>query len=130
LEGVLEDAVRYASERVAFGSPIGRFQSLQHGIANVHMDLETARLHTYRAAWLQSQGRPCGVESTMAKCIASEAAVRGADFGIQLLGGYGYALEFDMQRYWRDSRLYRIGPISNEMSRNYIGESLGLPRSF
>jgi alkylation response protein AidB-like acyl-CoA dehydrogenase len=66
----------------------------------------------------------------MAKCLASEAAVRAADFGIQLLGGYGYSLEFDMQRYWRDARLYRIGPISNEMSRNYIGESLGLPRSF
>jgi acyl-CoA dehydrogenase len=130
LEGVLEDAVRYASDRVAFSKPIGQFQALQHGIANIHMDLETSRLHTYRAAWLQAQGRPCGVESTMAKCLASEAAVRAADFGIQLLGGYGYALEFDMQRYWRDARLYRIGPISNEMSRNYIGESLGLPRSF
>lgn len=130
LQGVLEDAVRYASERVAFRKPIGQFQAIQHAIADIHMALETSRLHTYRSAWLQSQGRPCGVESTMAKCIASEAAVAAADAGIQILGGYGYAAEYDMQRYWRDARLYRIGPISNEMSRNYIGESLGLPRSF
>jgi acyl-CoA dehydrogenase len=130
LQGVLEDAVRYAQEREAFGKPIGQFQAIQHKIADMQILLETAKLHTYRAAWLQSQGRPCGVESTMAKIVASEAAVQAADMGIQILGGYGYAMEYDMQRYWRDVRLYRIGPITNEMGRNYIGEQLGLPRSF
>jgi acyl-CoA dehydrogenase len=130
LEGILEDMVRYAQERRAFGKPLGQLQVLQHMIADTQMGLETARLHTYRSAWLQAMGRPCGVESTMAKIVASEACVAGADRGIQIMGGYGYALEFDMQRYWRDMRLYRIAPISNEMGRNFIGESLGLPRSF
>jgi len=130
LEGVLEDMIRYAKEREAFGKPLGQLQVLQHMISDTAIGLETARLHTYRAAWLASQGRPCGVESTMAKIVASEACVAGADRGIQLMGGYGYATEFDMQRYWRDMRLYRITPISNEMGRNMIGESLGLPRSF
>jgi acyl-CoA dehydrogenase len=130
LEGVLEDAVRYAQERTAFGKPIGQMQAIQHQIADLAIDLETCRLHTYRAAWLERAGRPCGVEATMAKCVTAELACKGADTGIQILGGNGYAYEYDMQRYWRDVRLYRIGPISSEMSRNYIGESLGLGRSF
>ncbi len=130
LAGILEDMIRYASERTAFGKTIGQFQAVQHMIANAAIGLETAKLHTYRAAWLQEQGRPCGVEATMAKVVASEAAVTAADNGIQILGGYGYAMEYDMQRYWRDMRLYRIAPINNEMGRNFIAESLGLPRSF
>ena len=130
LRAVLEDALAYARQREAFGKPIGQMQVLQHGIADIAMNLETATLHTYRAAWLEEHGRPSGVQATTAKCLASDHAVQAADFGIQLLGGYGYAQEYDMQRYWRDARLYRIGPISNEMSRNFIGESLGLPRSF
>jgi alkylation response protein AidB-like acyl-CoA dehydrogenase len=130
LEGVLEDAVTYAQHREAFGKPIGQMQAIQHGIADIAMKLESARLLTYRAAWLEQEGSPSGVAATTAKCLTSEWAVESADFGIQILGGYGYAQEFDMQRYWRDARLYRIGPITNEMARNYIGESLGLPRSF
>jgi acyl-CoA dehydrogenase len=122
--------IRYASERTAFGKPIGQFQAVQHMISNARIGLETAKLHTYRAAWLQEQGLPCGVEATMAKVVASEAAVTAADNGIQILGGYGYAMEYDMQRYWRDMRLYRIAPINNEMGRNFIAESMGLPRSF
>lgn len=130
LQGVLEDAVVYAGQREAFGKPIGSMQAIQHGIADIAMKLESARLLTYRAAALEQAGRPSGVAATTAKCLTSEWAVESADFGIQVLGGYGYAEEFDMQRYWRDARLYRIGPITNEMARNYIGESLGLPRSF
>lgn len=130
LWGVLEDAVAYAREREAFGKPIGAMQAIQHGIADMAMKLESARLLTYRAAWLEREGRECGVEATTAKCLVSEYATESADFGIQVLGGYGYAEEYDMQRYWRDVRLYRIGPISNEMARNFVGESLGLPRSF
>ncbi|MTD13440.1 acyl-CoA dehydrogenase [Nakamurella sp. YIM 132087] len=130
LRAVLEDALEYAGQRHAFGRPIGQMQSIQHSIADMAMKLDTATLHTHRAAWLEQQGRPCGVEATMAKCLASEYAVEAADQGIQILGGYGYAQEYNMQRYWRDARLYRIGPITNEMARNYIGENLGLPRSF
>jgi acyl-CoA dehydrogenase len=130
LEGVLEDAVQYAKERHAFGKPIGQMQAIQHKIADIAMNLETCRLHTHRAAWLESEGRPCGVEATTAKCLAAEYATAGADAGIQILGGNGYAAAYDMQRYWRDVRLMQIGPITGEMCRNYVGESLGLPRSF
>jgi alkylation response protein AidB-like acyl-CoA dehydrogenase len=130
LGGVLEDAIAYASQRTAFGKPIAQMQSIQHKIADIAINLETCRLHTYRAAWLEREGRPCGVEATMAKALTSQLAVAGADAGIQILGGNGYAMEYDMQRYWRDVRLLEIGPITNEMARNFIGESLGLPRSF
>ncbi len=130
LAGVLEDMVSYAEERTAFGKPLGQLQAVQHMIADTYAGLETSRLLTYRAAWLQSQGRPCGVESTMAKLIASEQCFAGADRGMQIMGGYGYSTEYDMQRYWRDMRLYRVAPINNEMGRNFLAESLGLPRSF
>lgn len=130
LAGVLEDMVAYAKERTAFGKPIGQFQAVQHMIADTYIGLETARLVTYRAAWLQATGQPCGIESTLAKVVASEACFSGADRGMQVLGGYGYAMEYDMQRYWRDMRLYRVAPINNEMARNMLAESFGLPRSF
>lgn len=130
LKGVLEDMVAYSEERSAFGKPLGQFQAVQHMIADTYAGLEISRLLTYRAAWLQSLGRPCGVESTMAKVVASEQCFAGADRGMQVMGGYGYSTEYDMQRYWRDMRLYRVAPINNEMGRNYLAESLGLPRSF
>jgi acyl-CoA dehydrogenase len=129
LAGVLEDMTAYSLQRMAFGKPLGQLQVVQHMIADTYIGLETAKLLTYRAAWLQSLGRPCAVESTMAKVVASEVCFAGADRGMQVLGGYGYAMEYDMQRYWRDMRLYRVAPINNEMGRNFLGESLGLPRS-
>jgi alkylation response protein AidB-like acyl-CoA dehydrogenase len=122
--------VAYAKERIVFGKPLGQLQAVQHMIADTYAGLEIARLLTYRAAWLQQQGRPCAVESTMAKLVASEVCFEGADRGMQIMGGYGYAMEYDMQRYWRDMRLYRVAPINNEMGRNFLAESLGLPRSF
>jgi acyl-CoA dehydrogenase len=130
LAGVLEDMVAYAKERIVFGKPLGQMQAVQHMIADTYAGLEISRLLTYRAAWLQASGRPCGIESTMAKLVASEQCFAGADRGMQVLGGYGYALEYNMQRYWRDMRLYRVAPINNEMGRNFLAESFGLPRSF
>lgn len=130
LAGVLEDSIAYANQREAFGRTIGSFQAIQHKIADMVMNLETARLHTYRAAWLQRAGRPCAVEATTAKCLSSEYATQGADEGIQILGGNGYSDEFGMHRYWRDARLFKIGPITNEMARNFVAESAGLPRSY
>jgi acyl-CoA dehydrogenase len=130
LDGVLEDALRYMHERHAFGGPISRFQSLQHHVANIAMWREQAELMVFKAAWLQSTGEPAGAPSNMAKVVASELAGQGADLGLQILGGMGYSAETSMQRYWRDARLFRIGPITNEMARNTIAEGLGLPRSF
>jgi acyl-CoA dehydrogenase len=130
LDGILEDALAFVKDRHAFGKPIGQFQILQHYIADIAMWRRQSELMVYQGAWLQAQGRECFQETTMAKVVASEAAVRAADLGIQILGGMGYSAETDMQRYWRDARLFRIGPITNEMARNSLAESFGLPRSF
>jgi len=130
LDGVLEDALQYMQERQAFGGPIARFQALQHHVANIAMWRDQAELMVFKAAWLQSTGQNAGVASNMAKVVASELAGQGSDLGLQILGGMGYSAETNMQRYWRDARLFRIGPVTNEMARNGIAESFGLPRSF
>ncbi len=85
---------------------------------------------TYKAAWLQSLGRPCGVESTMAKLVASETALQTATNGMRILAGFGYMMESDMQRYYRDALQAVVTPITNEMSKNFIGQNLGLGRSY
>jgi acyl-CoA dehydrogenase len=128
--GALEDAVAYVKERVAFGKPLGQFQAVQHMLAESAMELELARNMTYKAAWLQSRGDPCQLECSVAKWAASEAACRAAERGMQVMGGHGYMMEHAMQRYWRDSRLYMFSPVTNEMIKNMVGESLGLPRSY
>jgi acyl-CoA dehydrogenase len=130
LDGVLEDALAYMQVRTAFGRPIGQFQTLQNYVADMAMWQRQSELSIFYAAWLQQTGQPAGPAATMAKVISSDYATQAADLGIQILGGMGYAQETDMQRYWRDVRLYKIGPITNEMGRNIIAESLGLPRSF
>ena len=130
IDGVLEDAIDYMNIRKAFGKLIGEFQSLQHYVAEIAMWQKQTELILYNTAWLQSQGRPCAMEAAMTKTLASESACKAADMGISILGGMGYSAETDMQRYWRDARLLRIGPVSNEMARNMIAEGLGLPRSF
>lgn len=130
IDGVLEDALAYVKQRHAFGRPIGQFQAIQHFIADIAASQMTTELLLYSVAWLQAQGADCGVQANMLKMVATENAVHAADLGIQILGGMGYSAETDMQRYWRDHRILRMTPISNEMVRNSIAESLGLPRSF
>jgi acyl-CoA dehydrogenase len=130
LRGVLEDSVAYANEREAFGRTISRFQTISHWIADMAMNLAQAELLTYKAAWMYDEGMDCAIESGTAKAICSEYATAAADRGIQILGGMGYSQEFNMQRYWRDVRLYQIGPITNQMVRNLVAESVGLPRGF
>nr|ART35588.1 A56 [uncultured bacterium] len=130
IDGVLEDAVAYMLQRKAFGGIIGRFQILQHYVADIATWQKTTELLLYNVAWMQAKGMSCGVEANMLKMVATENAVKAADLGIQILGGMGYSAETDMQRYWRDHRILRMTPISNEMVRNSIAESLGLPRSF
>ena len=130
IDGVLEDALDYMQQRKAFGGIIGRFQSLQHYVADIATMQKTTELMLHYCADKQARGENVGVEANMLKLMASENANAAADLGIQILGGMGYSSETDMQRYWRDSRLWRIGPITNEMVRNGIAESLGLPRSF
>jgi acyl-CoA dehydrogenase len=130
IDGVLEDALAHMQQRRAFGKLIGEFQALQHYVADIAMwQMQSQLLVTY-TAWLESRRQPCGQEAAMCKTIVSEYACRAADLGISILGGMGYSAETDMQRYWRDARLLRLGPVSNEMARNMIAEGLGLPRSF
>ena len=130
IDGVLEDALAYAKQRKAFGKIIGQFQIIQHYIADIATWQQETELLLNYVAWLQATGQECGVKANMLKMVATENAVKAADLGIQILGGMGYSAETDMQRYWRDHRILRMTPISNEMVRNSIAESFGLPRSF
>lgn len=130
IDGVLEDALDYARQRKAFGRTIGEFQAIQHQIADIRIAQYQVECMLHDCAWKVSNDKSPNIETTMLKVAASELANKAADAGIQILGGMGYSTETDMQRYWRDSRLWRIGPITNEMARNSIAEQLGLPRSF
>jgi acyl-CoA dehydrogenase len=127
----LRDATAYAKQRTAFGGPIGRFQAIQHALARCEIQIEAARLLTYRAAWAAGRGGRFTVEATRAKVAATEAAVAATDCGMRILAGYGVTTEFAMQRYFRDARVILFGPITNEMGLNILGEqALGLPRSY
>jgi butyryl-CoA dehydrogenase len=130
IDGVLEDALDYMNQRRAFGKLIGEFQILQGYATDIAMWQKQTELMLYNSAWLQSNSKPCAMEAAMTKTIASEYACKAADLGISILGGMGYSAETDMQRYWRDARLMKIGPVSNEMAQNMIAQGLGLPRSF
>jgi acyl-CoA dehydrogenase len=124
-------AVSYAKERVVFGRPIGMNQGIQFPLAQAQARLDAAELVARKAAWLYDQRRPCAREANMAKLLAAEAAFEAADRAVQTHGGFGYAREYHVERYFREARLMRIAPISQEMVLNYIGEHvLGLPRSY
>ncbi|MGD0627119.1 MAG: acyl-CoA dehydrogenase family protein [Thermodesulfobacteriota bacterium] len=129
-QAALEDMVDYAKKREAFGRPIGQYQAIQHKIADTALELELAKLITYKAAWLLETGKPCHMEAAMAKLFSSEMAFRAGTRGLDVLAGYGVTTDYDMQRYFRDSRQCTFSPISNEMVRNYIAEQYGLPRSY
>lgn len=127
----LERAVRYAKERVVFGRPIGQNQAIQHPLAQCWADLEAANLLTFKAAWLYDNGKSCGAEANAAKLLAAEAGFRAADRAMQTLGGMGFAQEYHVERYWRESKLYRIAPITPELILSFIAERvLGLPKSY
>lgn len=130
IDGVLEDALEYMNQRRAFGHLIGEFQTLQGYVAEIATWQKQTELMLYNTAWLQSRGKPCFMEAAMTKTTAGNYACQAADMGISILGGMGYSAETDMQRYWRDARLLKIGPVSNEMAQNMIAQGLGLPRSF
>ena len=127
----IERAVRYAGERVVFDRPIGRNQGVQFPIARAYVNVESADLMRGRAAALFDEGRPCGAEANMAKLLAADAAWEAANVALQTHGGYGFAEEYDVERKFRECRLYQVAPISTNLILSYIGEHvLGLPRSF
>ncbi|MCH7815646.1 MAG: acyl-CoA/acyl-ACP dehydrogenase [Proteobacteria bacterium] len=127
----LRRAVNYANERVVFGRPIGKNQGIAFPLAEAHTRLDAADLMVKKAGWLLDNDQPCGAEANMAKWLAAEAGFYAADCAIQTHGGFGYAREFHVERYWREARLMKLAPISQEMILNYVAEHvLGLPRSY
>ena len=127
----LERAAAYARERIVFGRPIGQNQAVAHPLAHAWAQLEGAWQLTLRAAWLFDRGEACGAEANAAKVLAAEAGFEAADAALQTLGGFGYAKEFDVERLWREVRLYKIAPVSQQMALNYLAERvLGLPKSY
>ncbi len=129
--GALRRAVAYAKDRRVFGRPIGMNQGIQLPLADSYTRLYAADLAARRAAWLYDNGQPCGPESNMAKFLAGEAAFQAADRAVQTHGGFGYACEYHVERFFRESRLTRIAPISENLILAGIAEHiLGLPRSY
>jgi alkylation response protein AidB-like acyl-CoA dehydrogenase len=127
----IEKASAYARDRQVFGRPIGQNQGVQFPIARAYASSEAAALMVERAATLHDQGLPCGKEANMAKLLASEASWQAADMCIQTHGGFGFAEEYDIERKFRETRLYQVAPISTNLILSYIAEHvLGLPRSY
>ncbi|BFM07027.1 acyl-CoA dehydrogenase family protein [Halioxenophilus aromaticivorans] len=127
----LERGVRYANERSVFGRLIGQNQGVQHPLADAHMQLNAAHTMYRVAARLYDQGKPCGEEANTAKFLAGRAANYAVDRAFQTHGGMGMAVEYQIERWYREIRLIRIAPVSEEQIMNYIGEKvLGLPRSY
>jgi acyl-CoA dehydrogenase len=127
----IERASRYARERVVFGRPIGQNQGVQFPIARAHVNVEAADLMRYKAAALFEAGKPCGAEANMAKMLAADASWEAANACLQTHGGFGFAAEYDIERKFRETRLYQVAPVSTNLILAYIAEHvLGLPRSY
>jgi acyl-CoA dehydrogenase len=127
----LRRAVRYGNERVVFGRPIGMNQGLQFPLADSLARLDAAELVLRKATWLYDHGRPCGREANTAKYLCADAGFQAADRALQTHGGMGYSEEYHVARYFREARLLKIAPLSQEMVLNYLGSHvLGLPRSY
>jgi len=130
-ELVIDTAVEYANEREVFDEPIGAHQGIQFPLAKLKSRLETARVLNHKAAWQYDTGRDYVPAMNMAKYEATETAFRAADQAMQTHGGVGYAREYDVERWWRELRLLRIAPVTQQMALNYVGQHvLGLPRSY
>lgn len=129
--GALSIAVEYAKERIVFGRPIGTNQGVQFPLALAYANLEAAWLMALRGAALYDHGKECGAEANIAKYLAGEAGFGAADRAMQTLGGFGYAREYHVERFWREVRLSRIAPVTPELIFAYLAENkLGLPRSY
>ncbi len=127
----LARATAYARERVVFDRPIGKNQGIQFPLAESLAELDAAELMVRKASWKYDRGEPCGREANSAKFLASNAGFRAADRAMQVHGGYGYTTEYAVERYWREVRLLRITPLSNELVLAYLAtQVLGLPRSY
>jgi acyl-CoA dehydrogenase len=127
----IEKALAYANDRVVFGRPIGQNQGIQYPISGAYARMRAAELMVHRAAMLFEQGRNCGAEANMAKMLAAEASWEAAEACVQTHGGFAFAEEYDVERKFRETRLYQVAPISTNLILSYIAEHvLGMPRSY
>jgi len=127
----IDRATKYAKARVVFGRPIGQNQGIQFPIARAHVNVEAADLMRIRAAELFDRGEACGAEANMAKLLAADASWEAANVAVQTHGGFGFAEDYDIERKFRETKLYQVAPISTNMILAYMGEHvLGLPRSY
>jgi acyl-CoA dehydrogenase len=127
----VERAVKYANERKVFDRPIGQNQGIQFPLAEAYMEVEAASLMRFRACELYDARQPCGAEANMAKHLAAKASWEAANACLQTHGGFGFASEYDIERKFRETRLYQVAPISTNLILSYVAEHvLGLPRSF
>jgi alkylation response protein AidB-like acyl-CoA dehydrogenase len=127
----VERATAYANERVVFGRPIGANQGVQFPIARAHAQIQAADLVRYKAAWLYEEGLPCGAEANMAKLLAADASWAAANACLDTHGGFGFADEYDVERKFRETRLYQVAPVSTNLILAYVGQHvLGMPRSY
>lgn len=127
----IEKATQYANERVVFDRPIGQNQGIQFPIAQAYANIRAADLMRYEAAQLFDDGKPCGAEANMAKMLAADASWEAANACMQTYGGFGFANEYDVERKFRETRLYQVAPISTNLILSYLGQHvLGMPRSF
>jgi len=128
---VLEKAAKYARERIVFNRPIGMNQAIQHPLAAIWMRLQAAELMTFKAAWLYDQNQPCGLEANSARNLAGSAAYDAAFRAVRTHGGFGFAQEYHVERYFRESILNFIAPVSEELILSHVAEkALGLPKSY
>ena len=128
---LLNKSVEYANQRHVFGRPIGQNQGVQFPLARAYAEMEAADMIVRRAAALFAAGRDCGPDANMAKMLASEAAWKAAEAALQTHGGFGFAREYDIERKWRECRLYQVAPISTNLILAYVAQHvLGLPRSY
>jgi acyl-CoA dehydrogenase len=127
----IDKITRYANERIVFDRPIGKNQGVQFPIARAHINIEAASLMRFKACELFDAVKPCGAEANMAKLLAADASWEAANVCLQFHGGYGFACEYDVERKFRETRLYQVAPISTNLILSYVAEHvLGLPRSF
>jgi len=125
-----ESAIEYANEREVFDAPIGSHQGVSFPITQAYTRMETAALMREKAAWLFDQGEECGYETNVAKATAVEAGIDAVMHSMQAFGGWGYAKEYDVERWWREINLTRLAPVTQQMAYNHISQQLGFPRSY
>jgi acyl-CoA dehydrogenase len=129
-KAAFREAFEYAKKRHAFGGPIARFQSLQHYLADIAIEIENAANLIYKCAWLNDQQKPYHTEACMAKIVAARASEKAVLWGMEIMGGWGYTMEYDMQRHFRDYKQMVFSPISDEMAKNMIMQFMGYPKSW